>query len=61
MRFHGPSKLYSSGYSAEELKPYAQIIKEKTKKGKDVFCYFNNDSGGYAVRDTVTLRDLAST
>jgi uncharacterized protein YecE (DUF72 family) len=55
LRFHGSSKLYSSSYSAAEIKNFALMIKDKTLNGKDVFTYFNNDAQGYAAANAQTL------
>ena len=54
IRFHGPTSLYSSSYSTEQLKKWAGKI-EKWKKKADVYCYFNNDSGGHAFRNAAEL------
>lgn len=57
VRFHGPGTLYSSGYSEKELNKWVKKIK-KWQKRLDVYCYFNNDAGGYAVRDAKKLIEL---
>ncbi len=59
-RFHGPGKAYASKYSDDELKQWSDRLKEAAHKYdlKDVYCYFNNDIGGYAVEDAAKLREL---
>ncbi len=50
IRFHGSSMLYSSEYSIGELKKWAGKIKKLQRLG-DVYCYFNNDASGFAVKN----------
>jgi uncharacterized protein YecE (DUF72 family) len=56
IRFHGASGTYSGGYPDERLRGWAEWIREQLAEGVDVFAYFNNDVGGHAPRDAVTLR-----
>lgn len=58
MRMHGPSGWYNSDYPEEELKSWASHARQFLAKQKDVFVYFNNDIGGYAVRNAQRLREL---
>ncbi len=55
VRFHGPSALYSSEYSNLELEIWAKKIKNWLKLGISVYAYFNNDVGGFAVKNAKTL------
>ncbi len=57
IRFHGPAALYSSGYSENALKIWAIKIKELLKD-MDVYVYFNNDAGGYALQNIRTLQNF---
>ena len=50
IRFHGPHELYTSKYSEEEVKKWADKIKEY-RQSYDVYCYFNNDYFGYAIEN----------
>lgn len=54
-RFHGPTSLFSSKYSKEQLKNFAQLIRKFLKQEKDIFCYFNNDFSGYAIENAKEL------
>jgi uncharacterized protein YecE (DUF72 family) len=54
-RFHGPKKMFSSGYSSAKLRDWADQMKVQLRSHCDVYAYFNNDSGGYAPRDAQTL------
>ena len=59
VRMHGPGeKAYQGHYGAETLLSLAKDITAWTKERMDVYCYFNNDEKGYAVRDAMQLREL---
>lgn len=57
LRFHGPQALYSSEYQEEDIKYWAEKIKNYKKQG-DVFAYFNNDGDAYAVKNARELKVL---
>jgi hypothetical protein len=61
VRLHGPDQhnLYGGSYPDEALWWWSLRVREWSQQGKDVFVYFNNDGGGNAVRNAVTLRDFA--
>jgi len=60
LRLHGPDQqyLYGGSYADDDLRWWAQRIREWEYQGKEVFVYFNNDGGGNAVRNAWTLRSL---
>ncbi len=58
IRFHGGAELYGSNYSDKELKKWAGKIKKWQKQGLDIYCYFNNDAYGYAIKNAKTLREM---
>jgi len=58
LRFHGSQSLYSSNYTAEELKGWAEKIRKWRQAGLDVYAYFNNDVNAYAVDNAKTLANL---
>ena len=58
IRFHGASGRYNGSYPADRLASWAEWIDEQTASGVDVFAYFNNDAGGHAPRNALTLRGL---
>lgn len=60
VRFHGSHQLYSSCYTTAELEVWAQRISRWRDEGRDVFAYFNNDAGGFAVRNALELSGLLS-
>jgi len=58
LRRHGPVELYASGYSDDRLQQDANRIRIWLDEGRDVFAYFNNDMGGFALRDALTLKRM---
>ncbi len=58
MRLHGPGKLYRSKYSKSELEEWADKIKDYLEQDLDVYCYFNNDFEGYAIKNAESLIGL---
>ena len=57
IRFHGSLSLYSSDYNDEELAGWAKGITNLATSLKEVYIYFNNDVGGFAIENARTLRD----
>lgn len=57
IRFHGPGALYASSYSNSQLRAWAKKIKNYSAIGS-VYCFFNNDIGGHAVKNAQTLEHL---
>lgn len=55
IRLHGPKGAYQGSYSARSLDKWAQQFLEWSKKGIEVFCYFDNDEKGYAPKNAQTL------
>jgi uncharacterized protein YecE (DUF72 family) len=60
VRMHGPDHdhLYGGSYSDDELRWWAERVREWERTGHDVYVYFNNDGEGHAVRNAETLRAL---
>src|SRR5574341_1648508 len=61
IRMHGPTALFSSKYTYEELKTLTQKIQAWLQKGFDVYVYFNNDFHGFAVQNAKELSELVAT
>jgi uncharacterized protein YecE (DUF72 family) len=57
-RFHGVGGTYTGAYSEERLERWADWLDAQRRLGAPVYAYFNNDVGGHAPRDAVTLRRL---
>jgi uncharacterized protein YecE (DUF72 family) len=60
VRLHGPDPhwLYAGSYSDDDLRWWADRVREWEAMGQDVYVYFNNDGEGHAVRNALTLRHL---
>jgi uncharacterized protein YecE (DUF72 family) len=58
VRFHGAGTKYGGAYPAERLAGWAGWLNAQRDQGCDVYAYFNNDIGGHAPRDAVTLRRM---
>ncbi|HET7694827.1 MAG TPA: DUF72 domain-containing protein [Vicinamibacterales bacterium] len=56
VRFHGSGQKYGGGYSPARLHGWAEWLNARRDEGCDVYAYFNNDVGGHAPRDAMTLR-----
>ncbi|MEB3981371.1 DUF72 domain-containing protein [Mycobacterium sp. 663a-19] len=59
VRLHGPDRdaIYAGSYSDDELRRWADRIAGWDRDNRDVWVYFNNDLGGHAVRNAVTLQE----
>jgi uncharacterized protein YecE (DUF72 family) len=58
LRFHGTTGRYGGRYGPEALRPVATDLRGSAGDGEDAFVYFNNDIGGHAVHDALTLLAL---
>src|SRR5574341_2658892 len=58
VRFHGTGPHYSGRYTDEMLESWAARLRALAAGLDDVFIYFNNDAGGYAVDNAKTLARL---
>jgi uncharacterized protein YecE (DUF72 family) len=60
VRLHGPDPdaLYAGAYSEDDLRWWADRIREWEGAGHEVFAYFNNDGYGHAVRNAQRLIEL---
>ena len=56
VRFH--SGAWGTGFSDEELQPWAERLAADAATGRDVYVYFNNDPGGHAIYDARRLREM---
>jgi uncharacterized protein YecE (DUF72 family) len=55
LRFHGSGARYGGNYSEALLRYWAETIRSWQGQLKEVFVYFNNDSGGHAIRNARSL------
>lgn len=58
LRFHGSDARYGGNYSDAMLQQWAEQIRGLQREVNSVWCYFNNDIGGHAPRNALTLRQL---
>jgi uncharacterized protein YecE (DUF72 family) len=56
VRFHGATSKYGGAYPPDRLRRWADWLNGQRAGGCDVYAYFNNDVGGHAPRDAMTLR-----
>lgn len=57
VRFHGTTR-YGGRYPDRHLADWAAWLRGVHDEGRDVFVYFNNDTGGHAPRDAIRIRAL---
>lgn len=58
IRMHGPTKLFASSYSDDQLKELAAYIQSISSAVRKIYVYFNNDFHGYAIHNAQTLKSL---
>jgi len=61
IRLHGPAGPYRGSYGEGALAEWASRIRGWALEGADVFCYFDNDEGGFAAQNAVALRNMIET
>ena len=54
VRLHGPTKLYASEYTEEQIREWAEKLR---KWGRDAFIYFDNDFNAYAIKNAKMLKE----
>ncbi len=58
IRLHGPGDAYSGSYTTEALAMWADSFSLWVKRGKEVYCYFDNNALSYAAQNAAQLQDL---
>jgi uncharacterized protein YecE (DUF72 family) len=58
VRLHGPGAPYQGSYSKETLNKWAKFFRKWNKKGKEIWCYFDNDQDAYAAYNAKELRKI---
>jgi uncharacterized protein YecE (DUF72 family) len=58
VRLHGPQGPYQGSYDDERLSGWAGEFAVWAAQGHDVYCYFDNDDHGYAVRNALRLQAM---
>ena len=57
IRMHGPMGRYNGKYDADQIATLCESIQGFAAKGKEVYCYFNNDMEGYAWENAQELME----
>ena len=61
IRRHGSAhQLYAGSYSPEAIEADASQIRGWLREGRDVYVYYNNDIGGHAFHNALTLKAALS-
>jgi uncharacterized protein YecE (DUF72 family) len=58
VRFHGATGKYGGGYSDRRLAEWADWLRQCARSDIEIYAYFNNDVGGHAPRNALTLRRM---
>lgn len=61
LRFHGPGRLYASPYSKAQLAAYVRWARELLPADGELYAFFNNDVGGYALGNAKEFAALLQT
>jgi len=56
IRFHGATGRYQGEYTDDMLVKWADLIASWRPKLDQIYVYFNNDVGGHAIRNALTLQ-----
>jgi len=56
VRLHGPGEAYQGSYSPQTLAMRAETFTDWAHRGYTVWCYFDNDQCGYAVKNAGQLQ-----
>ena len=51
-------QTYTGRYDKQTLSGWAGAFSSWKRQGKDIFCYFNNDAQGHAVRNALELKQM---
>jgi uncharacterized protein YecE (DUF72 family) len=58
IRLHGPDGPYKGNYSTPSLAGWAGAFSAWLKKGKKIYCYFDNDEKGFAAINALKLHEM---
>lgn len=58
VRLHGPGAPYQGSYSSDILKDWSDFFSKMKKKGKEIWCYFDNDQKGFAADNASQLQKI---
>jgi uncharacterized protein YecE (DUF72 family) len=60
IRLHGPGGKYQGSYSTEQLRGWAERIRQWSGTLRSLYVYFDNDQAGYAAHNALELKRLTS-
>lgn len=58
VRLHGPGAPYQGVYDDGALAGWAEKFRAWASRGMSVYCYFDNDQAGFAVRNALQLQGM---
>lgn len=58
VRLHGPDGAYQGNYDIPTLSGWAGAFSAWSSKGREVYCYFDNDEAGYAAQNALKLNEM---
>lgn len=60
VRLHGPGSPYQGLYETQALSGWAGALRAWNRQGKAIYCYFNNDTAGYAAQNACQLQAMVT-
>jgi uncharacterized protein YecE (DUF72 family) len=61
IRLHGPEGPYKGAYDNRALAGWTGAMTAWAGQGRKIFCYFDNDQHGYAVKNALALKQMIET
>ena len=58
VRLHGPAGPYQGSYNKRALSGWVDAFRAWRGEGREIFCYFDNDQYGHAVKNAASLQAL---
>ena len=60
IRLHGPGAAYQGDYDTKTLSGWAEAFSAWSDQGNEIFCFFDNDEAGYAIRNAGELNKMVN-
>lgn len=58
LRLHGPAGPYRGCYDSATLAAWVEVFSAWAAQGRLVYCYFDNDQGGYAALNALQMQEM---
>ena len=58
IRLHGPKEKYCGNYNKKTLDYWADAFSRWAENVSDIYCYFDNDAGGFAIKNAIELNEI---